>query len=100
VYVYDTYGYSGFLIVGGTSVSSPSLAGIVNNSNNRLGQGVVGGFYTTEENNLIYSQLYAYTAYPANFYDVTTGSNGVGHNAGPGYDQCTGVGTPRGKLGK
>jgi kumamolisin len=100
VYVYDTYGYGGFVIVGGTSVSSPSLAGIVNNSNNRLGQGVVGGFYTTEQNNLLYSQLYAFTAYPTNFYDVTTGSNGTGHNAGTGYDQCTGVGTPRGKLGK
>jgi len=40
VYVYDTYGYGGFVIVGGTSVASPSLAGIVNNSNNRLGTAV------------------------------------------------------------
>lgn len=101
VYVYDTYGFGGFVVVGGTSVSSPALAGIVNNSNNKLGQTrPAGSFYTTEENNLIYDQLYAFTAYPANFYDVKTGSNGVGHNAGTGYDQCTGVGTPRGKLGK
>jgi len=101
VYVYDTYGYGGWVIVGGTSVSSPSLAGIVNASNNRLGQAPnVGGYYTTEENNLLYDQLFAHTAYPANFYDVQTGSNGSGHNAGVGYDQCTGVGSPRGKLGK
>jgi len=101
VYVYDTYGYGGWVIVGGTSVASPSLAGIVNNSNNRLGQApIIGGYYTTEEDNLLYDQLFAVTAYSTNFYDVTTGSNGSGHNAGTRYDQCTGVGTPRGKLGK
>jgi len=100
VYVYDTYTDSpGWYIVGGTSVSSPALAGIVNSANNRLGQATLqGGLYTNEENNLLYSQEDAFTAYPANFYDVTTGSNGV--PAGPGYDECTGVGTPRGKLGK
>lgn len=101
VYVYDSYGYGGWIVVGGTSVASPSLAGIVNNANNRLGQAPPGGgYYHTGENNLLYSQLNTTTAYPSNFYDVTTGSNGSGHNAGPGYDQCTGVGTPRGKLGK
>ncbi|HUI44151.1 MAG TPA: peptidase S8/S53 subtilisin kexin sedolisin [Terriglobia bacterium] len=101
VYMYDTYGYGGWLVVGGTSVASPSLAGIINGSNNRLGQApYTGGEYTTEENNLLYDQLFSKTAYVANFYDVTTGSNGVGHNAGALYDQCTGVGSPRGKLGK
>ena len=101
VYVYDTYGYSGWLVVGGTSVASPSLAGIVNNAYNRQGQApVVGGFFTNQENNLIYSQEFNHTNYSQNFYDVTTGSNGTGHNAGAYYDQCTGVGTPRGKLGK
>jgi kumamolisin len=96
----DTSGFSWY-VVGGTSVGSPALAGIVNASNNRLGQTPPGGgFYHTGENNLIYSQLFTKTAYKANFYDVTTGSNGIGHNAGIGYDQCTGVGSPRGKLGK
>ena len=47
---------------------------------------------------LLYSQLFANTAYGVNFYDVTTGSNG--HAAGAGYDQCTGIGSPRGHLGK
>ncbi len=99
-WVYDSYGYGGWLVVGGTSLASPSLAGIVNGAANRLSQAVSGGNYSTEEDNLIYDQLFAQTAYITNFYDVTTGSNGTGHNAGPGYDQCTGVGTPRGYLGK
>jgi hypothetical protein len=82
-------------------VASPVLAGIVNSSNNRLGQAPPGGgYYENRENGLLYAQLRTTTAYKANFYDVTTGSNGVGHNAGAGYDQCTGVGSPRGKLGK
>lgn len=99
-YVYDSYGQGGWLIVGGTSLAAPSLAGIVNSAKNTLGQGVPGQSYSTLENNLIYAQYNAHEAYPNNFYDVTTGSNGSGHNAGVGYDQCTGVGTPRGHLGK
>jgi subtilase family serine protease len=103
VYMYDTYGYGGWLVIGGTSVASPSLAGLVNSADNRLGQAPhIGGYYTNEEDNLIYDQLFAHYSYDdsANFYDVKTGSNGSGHNAGTGYDQCTGVGTPRGNKGK
>ena len=55
---------------------------------------------STRKNSLIYYQLFSHVAYGGNFYDVTTGSNGSGHNAGTKYDQCTGIGTPRGKLGK
>jgi subtilase family serine protease len=99
VYVYDgDETPAGFFIVGGTSVSSPVLAGIVNVANNRLGQVGPGAFYTPEEDNLLYAQLDASTAYKTNFYDVKTGNNS--HAAGAGYDQCTGIGTPRGKLGK
>jgi len=99
VWVYDTDEGGSWYIVGGTSLSSPALAGIVNASNSRLGQAPPGGgYYYTGENNLIYSQLNDYVAYAApRFYDVTTGSNG--HPAGPKYDQCTGVGTPRGHSG-
>jgi kumamolisin len=96
VNVYDSYGYGGWIIVGGTSVASPSLAGIVNAANNRSGQTQKGGgYYYNEENNLIYAAYTSHIGYKY-YYDVTTGSNGSGHNAGPGYDQCTGVGTPRG----
>ena len=99
VYVYDSYGYGGWVVVGGTSVSSPSLAGIVNAANNRLGQAPPGGGkYHTGENNLLYSQLNTQTAYKANFRDVKTGSNGA--SAAAGWDYCTGLGTPIGKLGK
>jgi kumamolisin len=103
VYVYSqTYG--GWYVVGGTSVASPSLAGIVNRSANRLSSielnGATGnnGFYANAENNLLYSQLGTYTAYSANFYDPKGGSNGV--HATAGWDYCTGVGTPRKLLGK
>jgi subtilase family serine protease len=103
VYVRDTdaSGGGGWYIVGGTSVASPALAGLVNAAGNRLGQAGPGGaygFYTPGEDNLIYSQLGSAKAYAVNFYDVTTGSNG--HSAVTGYDQCTGVGSPRGHLGK
>jgi len=99
VWVYDTDEGGGWYIVGGTSVSSPALAGIVNASNNRLGMTPPGGgHYKPYELDLIYAQLLSNTAYKVNFYDVTTGSNG--HAAVVGYDQCTGVGSPRGLLGK
>ena len=55
-------------------------------------------WFNTEENNLIYAQLYAAAAYKANFYDVKVGSNGT--TAVAGWDYCTGVGSPRGLLGK
>jgi len=104
VYVYSGYN-GGWYIVGGTSVSSPSLASIINRSNNRLGTVFLtpitsgGDYFNTEENDLIYSQLATYTAYKTNFYDVTKGSNG-GPAVVASYDECTGVGTPRGLLGK
>ena len=98
MWVYD-YVNGGWYVGGGTSVSAPALAGIINNANNRLGLAPTGGgYYSTMENNLLYSQLSAQTAYATNFYDVTTGSNGS--SAGTGWDYCTGVGTPRGLAGK
>jgi hypothetical protein len=89
----------GWYAVGGTSVSSPSLAGIVNAAGNKLGTAPPeGGYYHTGEQNLLYSQLNTAAAYAANFYDVKTGSNGC--SVGTKWDYCTGVGSPRGYLGK
>jgi kumamolisin len=86
-------------VVGGTSLAAPALAGVVNSSGNRLGVAPNnGGYYSNMENNLIYAELATQKEYGINFYDVTTGSNGAA--AGPGWDYCTGVGTPRGKIGK
>jgi len=100
--VYVTYSGTWY-IVGGTSLSAPALAGIVNNSNNQLGMATLfsvsgSGYFTNAENNLLYSQLLNHKEYVTNFYDVTTGSNGA--PALPLWDYCTGVGSPRGKLGK
>ena len=86
-------------VVGGTSLSSPALAGIANNADNELGMAPRnGGFYSNEENDMLYAQLASHKDYTVNFYDVTTGSNGAA--AAVGYDLCTGVGSPRGKVGK
>jgi len=92
-----------FFGVGGTSVASPSLAGIVNRSSNKLstwfGNYVDSyGFFYAGENTLLYSQLETATAYYKNFYDITTGSNGC--TVTYQWDYCTGVGSPRGLLGK
>ena len=102
-WIYNQYAYNGWAVVGGTSLSSPSLAGIVNRAGNKLsswfGYYVDGyGYFTNGENNLLYAQLPTAKAYYTNFYDITTGSNGgtVTYN----WDYCTGVGSPRGLLGK
>lgn len=102
VYVYSGYN-GGWYVVGGTSVSSPSLAGIINRSGNKLGSvsltPITGtNWFAAGEHNLLYSQLTAAKEYKTNFYDITTGSNGS--EAMPSYDMCTGVGSPRGLIGK
>jgi kumamolisin len=101
VFVYDSDEGGTWYVVGGTSVASPALAAISNASNQRAGQALPGGGkYTNREDNLIYAEYDLHLTYPNYFYDVTTGSNGSGHNAGANYDQCTGIGSPRGHFGK
>jgi kumamolisin len=93
---------------GGTSEASPSLAAVVDRSNNRLSSCYYNPFngwcfYTNAENNLLYSQLPTYTEYKANFYDITPATSaGVtnGCTVAKGWDYCTGVGSPRHLLGK
>ena len=102
VYIYNRYN-GGWFIVGGTSVASPALAGIVNNAENKLGSffrpaADRAGYLNNGENNLLYSQLPAVRARGANFYDITSGGNGC--FVGTSWDYCTGVGSPRGLLGK
>lgn len=106
VYFYSLYGIGGWGVVGGTSVSAPSLAGIVNRAGNRLGSvlltPVTGNddSFANWQNTLMYSQLSTNTLYGINFYDVKTGSNGSPKGAVALYDECTGVGSPRGTGGK
>ncbi|HLI63764.1 MAG TPA: S53 family peptidase [Terriglobales bacterium] len=88
VAVYNSNCYGGWLEVYGTSVASPSLAGIINNA---------GQFKTSSnaENTLIYSNM-GYSQY---FTDITSGSCGT-HSATTGWDFCTGVGVDNGLVGK
>ncbi|HSI52077.1 MAG TPA: S53 family peptidase [Ideonella sp.] len=93
------YSAGAWYVVGGTSLSAPLVAGLVNGAGNRLGLAPsAGGYFGNMENNLLYAQLHTAKEYANNFYDVTTGSNGA--SATVGWDQCTGVGSPRGRLGK
>jgi subtilase family serine protease len=88
VAVYNSSCYGGWIEVYGTSVSAPSLAGIVNNA---------GTFNTSSkaENTEIYSN---YTN-ASDFTDITSGSCGT-HSATTGWDFCTGVGVVKGFSGK
>lgn len=86
VAVYDSTsdnGYVGWVVLGGTSVAAPTLAGV----NNAVNDGEPN---TPDELAQIYSRL-GTTAY----YDITQGTAG-GFVAVPGWDFITGVGTLNG----
>ena len=80
--VYDTQSpYSGWTVIGGTSLASPLVAAIF------AATGRASGGPSFPYSN------------PSDFWDVTSGSNGTCSpsylcTAGPGYDGPTGVGTP------
>ncbi len=91
VSVYDStpcQGQSGWLVFGGTSVSSPALAGIVNAG---------GHLYASSDIEL--STLYSNLGNGSDFRDITSGTCGS-HAAGTGWDFCTGVGSNVGLAGK
>jgi subtilase family serine protease len=83
VSVYDStacQGMSGWMVFGGTSVSSPSLAGLTNAS---------GGFELNSVSQLTTS--YASVNY---FNDIVSGTAGS-YKAAAGWDYVTGLGTPK-----
>ncbi len=84
--VYSQTACSGWCQVGGTSLSSPLMAGILNQT---------GSFanHTEIELNKTYTYYRNPGIYRQYFYDVTTGNNGL--PATVGWDQCTGLGTIR-----
>ena len=97
VWVYDSTpcnGLSGWLIFGGTSVSTPSLAGIVN---------LAGSFYSSSPAEL--QPIYAIctngasSCSSANFRDITSGRAGRFH-AQIGWDFVTGIGSNLDLAGK
>jgi kumamolisin len=74
------------LVVGGTSAVAPLWAGLIACFNSHL-KTSVGYFNPT---------LYQHVAADAGtFHDITSGNNG-GYQAGPGWDPCTGWGSPNG----
>ncbi len=83
VAVYDSYGYSGWEVFGGTSVATPIIASVF---------ALAGNTSTNNPGN-----LYSHTS---SLNDVTTGSNGSCGaplcKAGAGWDGPTGLGTPNG----
>jgi len=90
VAVYDTYGESGWLVFGGTSVASPIVASVYALAGNAASLNYA-------------SQSYANTG---ELNDVTSGSNGTCSpspayfcNGEVGYDGPTGNGTPNGTGG-
>jgi hypothetical protein len=111
VSVYDTtssLGLSGWLVFGGTSVASPSLAGIINNSGAFDG-GWDGGSNTASVSNNLYSNYSADVSSSTNpsgcsyksatpFNDITSGSAGT-YSSGGCWDFASGIGTLRGLNG-
>jgi kumamolisin len=75
------------MIVGGTSAVAPLWAALLTLINEQLGKPV--GFV----NPLLYTQ----GVQGGGFNDITSGSNGA-YVAGPGWDPCTGLGTPNGTV--
>ena len=88
VAVYDSFKVGGWLVFGGTSVSSPLVASVFALAVNAAGT---------------VSQSYPYS-HASSMHDVTSGSNGVCGGsylctAGAGYDGPTGLGTPNAETG-
>jgi kumamolisin len=75
-------------VIGGTSAAAPLWAGLFALVNEAAGKAV------GQPHTILYGHASA-------FNDVTSGDNkvdDVGYSAGPGWDACTGLGTPRGQA--
>jgi len=83
VAVYDSYGSSGWLVFGGTSVAAPLIASV----------------YALAGNAGSINASYPYSL-SGSLFDVTSGSNGSCGSylctGGTGFDGPTGLGTPNG----
>jgi len=78
-----------WLTSAGTSFASPIMAGIINSANSRASS-------TREELNTIYSG--ALKNYGSYWHDIIEGNNG--YPSLRGYDFASGLGSPKGYLGK
>jgi kumamolisin len=77
-------------VVGGTSAVAPLYAGLIA----RLAQGTGKKFGLLQP--LIYAGVQPAADVPG-FNDITQGNNGA-YSAGPGWDPCTGLGSPNGQA--
>jgi kumamolisin len=99
VWVYDSYPfgtsgdyyYYGWILLGGTSLSTPTWAGIVNNA---------GSFAASSTAEL--TTLYANRHSTADFNDIVYGFCGpyASFTAIAAWDPCTGIGSPHSTSGK
>src|SRR5208337_2742532 len=91
VEIYSADGCGGWCGVGGTSVASPTIAGIIN---------AAGHFKTSTKAELTeaYEDYANATKYKADFNDITIGSNG--YKCAVGWEYCTGIGSPKTFKGK
>jgi kumamolisin len=74
-------------VVGGTSAVAPLWAGFIALLNQKLGKPV--GYFQPA----LYTTVLAHKA----FRDITEGNNGS-YSARPGWDACTGLGSPNGQA--
>jgi len=85
---YDVYVDGQATVIGGTSAVAPLWAGLAACMNQVLGKRV-GGLTS-----ILYTQVGLVNG---TFRDITSGNNGA-YSAGPGWDACTGWGTPVGSA--
>lgn len=69
--------------IGGTSAVAPLWAGLIALAN------------AANKSNAGFVNPVLYAATPAPFHDITSGNNGA-FSAGPGWDACSGLGSPKG----
>ena len=86
--VYDSYGSSGWMVVGGTSAGAPQWAALIAIADQGLVQ--------AGKNTLDGAESRVYQLPTSDFHDITSGYNG--YSAGTGYDLVTGLGSPLANL--
>jgi kumamolisin len=74
------------LVIGGTSAVAPLWSGLIALLNQKLGKPL--GF--------LQPTLYGFSSSTQAFHDITQGSNGA-FSAAPGWDACSGLGSPSGE---
>lgn len=92
--VYDTYSFSGWVSVEGTSISSPDWASFVALVNSERLKN--GGTTVSQLAQDLYNLYYNSGNYANDFHDIATGNNGSCGSqcqAITGYDLVTGIGT-------